>query len=160
MVDPFIIIRRRPYEEPYHTQLEITVSNGVFGGSTDIYCNVDDLAEIGCGLREFSAKISDDYRFEYGSENPATRFYRYFLLRAYALDSLGHCAIQFAMNLNEAEPNEGVCKLSIPAEPMAINRLGTLFESFGKLSHLELRWSPKHGRLYDNYQDEASDLLL
>lgn len=159
MADPFLTVRRRPYEEPYNTQLEFTVSNGVFGGRVDIYCNVDDLADIGRGLKDFSGKIGDEYRYEYGSESPAKRFYRYFLLRAYARDSLGHCAIQFAMNLNEVEPDEGICKLSIPAELMAINRLGTLFESFGKLQHVELRWSLRGGRLYDSYQDETSDVL-
>jgi|SRR5579863_3257029 len=77
---PFIRVRRYPYEEPYHTQLVFGASNGSFMGSTDIYCHVADLENIGSALAVFPTKVPDEYRFEYGSEQPEKRFYRYFLL--------------------------------------------------------------------------------
>jgi hypothetical protein len=150
MKNSLIIVRRYPYEEPYDIHLEFVASNGYFGGSTDIYCNVDNLKEIGKALREFPARVGDEYRFEYGSENPERRFYRYFLLRAYTTDLVGHCAVQVIMNQNSPQPNEGVCHLSIKAEAAAINRLGLLFERFSELRHLEFRWSQTEAELSEN----------
>jgi hypothetical protein len=109
-MEPVIVVRRHPYEEPYHTQLEFVISNGLFTGSTDIFCSVTDLTSIGAALRKFPDKIGDEFRYEYGSESPEVRFYRYFLLRAYTANSTGHCAIQFRINQNSAEPNEGICQ--------------------------------------------------
>jgi hypothetical protein len=151
-MEPLIIVRRFPYEEPYHTHLEFAVSNGTFGGNTDIYCGVHELKEIGDALQKFPAKIGDEYRYEYGSENPENPFYRYFVLRVYTIDSVGHCAIQFIINLNTDEPNEGICRFSISVEAASINRLGKLFEEFSKLEHLEFRWSLKETELFEEYQ--------
>jgi hypothetical protein len=131
------------------------VSNGAFSGATDIYCNVEDIAAIGTALKSFPKKAGDEYTYEYGSEDPAKEFYRYFLLRAYTIDQAGHCALQIHINLNEKEPEEGICKFSIRAEAAAINRLGELFEHFSKLSHLELRWNLKDGQLYEQHQLET-----
>jgi len=153
---PGIVVRRHPYEEPYHTQLEFTVSNGAFAGATDIYCNIDDLTKIGRGLRAFPSKVGDEYVYEYGTEDPSAKFYRHFVLRAYTIDGVGHCALQFAINLNQAEPEEGVCRFSMPVEPGALNRLGELFEVFAELRHLELQWSPTSGALYEHYQEPAA----
>ena len=138
-----IVVKRYPYEEPHHLQLEFFVSNGNFCGNTDIYCNVDDLITIGHASREFPSKIDDEYRYEYGSENPEDRYYRYFLLRAYTIDSVGHSAIQFSISNNQTEPNEGKCRFSIRADVASINRLGELFENFSKLEDLEFSWSPR-----------------
>ena len=141
-MEPLIVVKRHPYEEPHHIHLEFVVSNGGFSGNTDIYCNVEDLKEIGQALQRFPATVGDDYRYEYGSEKPEDRFYRYFLLRAYTTDSVGHCAVQFIINQNSGEPDEGVCRFSIKAEPASINHLGALFERFSELRHLEFTWSP------------------
>ena len=149
---PLLIVRRYPYEEPHHTQLEFVVTNGSFGGSTDIYCNVENLKEIGVALQNFPVNIGDEYCYEYGSENPEDRFYRYFLIRAYTIDAAGHCAIQFVINRNSVEPDEGVCRFSIRADAASINRLGVLFEKFHELRHLELRWSPEEAELFEDYQ--------
>lgn len=145
-------VKRQPYEEPYHTQLFVTVSNGQFAGTIDIYCNVEDIAEIGRGLRGFPTKIGDEFRYEYGSEAPGNRFYRYFLLRAYTVGGLGHCAVQVIINRNETGMNDSYCRFSFPVEANALNRLDALFEKFGKLEHMELDWSPSGGQLHENHQ--------
>ncbi len=67
---------------------------------TDFYCNTEDLITIGQALQNFPLKIDDEFRYERGSENPRDRCYDYFLLRAYTTDSVGHCAIQFAINIS------------------------------------------------------------
>ena len=51
------------------------------------------------------------------------------------------------MNSNEKEPEEGTCRFSIQADPAAINLLGSAFETFCKLQHLEIRWSPTESEL-------------
>lgn len=140
---PQIIVKRHPYEEPYHIQLEFFVSNGSFSGNVDFYCNAEDLKTIGRALQNFPSKIDDEYRYELGSENPQDRWYMYFLLRAYTINSLGHCAIQFAINKNTVEPHEGICRFSIEADAASINRLGVLFQRFSKLEDFEFEWSPK-----------------
>jgi hypothetical protein len=153
---PFLVVRRHPYEEPYHTQLEFTVTNGTFSGAADIYCNVDDIASIGRALEAFPSRIGDQFVYEYGTDDPSAKFYRHFVMRAYTVDGVGHCALQFAINLNEAEPNEGVSRFSIKAEPSAIGRLGALFAQFAELRHLELHWSPTSGELHAKHQPPAT----
>lgn len=148
----YIHIQRRPYEEPHLLQLEISASNGQFSGNTDFYCDADELGEIGRALRAFPAKIGDEYVYTYGSDDPTGRAYRLLVLRAYTTDCLGHCALQIAINTNSKEPEEGLCRFSIQAEPAAINRLGEAFEKFRELKHLELRWSPHETELFEEYQ--------
>ena len=74
MNECYLEIRRLPYEEPFCTQLEISASNGSFSGSTDIYCNVSDLADIGRALQTFPDSILAEYKYEYGSSDPNARW--------------------------------------------------------------------------------------
>ena len=151
-MENFIIVRRFPYEEPHHTQLEFIVSNGSFSGRTDIYCNVKDLEEIGHALQNYSGKMGDEYRYEYGSENPKDRYYRHFIIRVYPINEIGSCAIQFTINKNTEEPKEGVCRFSIQTHIGPINQLGILFEKFHQLRHLEFKWTPDEAELFKEYQ--------
>ena len=123
--------------------MEFFISNDGFSGNTDFYCNAEDLKTIGLALQKFPAKIGDEYRYEVGSENPKDRCYVYFLMRVYTVDSVGHCAIQFAININAVEPHEGICRFSIKADAVSINRLGILFEKFSELEDFEFEWSPE-----------------
>jgi hypothetical protein len=149
-----IIVKRYPYEEPYLTQLEFIVSNGIFSGHTNIYFNVEDLGKIGRALQSFPKNVDDEYIYEYGSEKPEERFYRHFWLKVYVVNSLGQCAIQFHINRNTEEPDEGICRFSILAEAAAVNNLGKLFEEFSRLKHLEFRWSQKESELFKTHQIE------
>jgi hypothetical protein len=149
MLASYLIVRRYPYEEPFHIQLEFSASNGLFSGTTDIYCNADDLKKIGDRLKNFPIQVGDEFRYEYGSEDPAQRFHGYFLLRAYTTDSAGHCALQVKMNNNAREPHEGRCTFSIKAEAAAINRLGSLFLTFSRLEHLEFHWNLEDQELFE-----------
>ncbi len=150
-----LLIRRLPYEEPHHTQLEFTVSNGVLAAKIDIYCGVQEIAELGRALTNFPKLIGDEYVYEYGSEKPEEKFYRHFKLKAYTVGNVGNCAIQFTVNLNQPEPEEGICKFSLTVLPAEINRLGELLLVFSKLEHLELQWSPKDSCLLESYSGDA-----
>jgi hypothetical protein len=44
--EPFLVVRRHPYEEPHNVQLEFIATNGRFTGGTDIYCTADDIKEV------------------------------------------------------------------------------------------------------------------
>ncbi len=138
---PRITVHRLPYEEPYHTQLEIEASNGVFAGAIDLYCAVDDIRDVGRALSAFPSRVPDEYRFTYGSDDPARRFYRLFVLRAYTTDSVGHCALQVIMDRNTEEPDEGRCCFSIGAEPAQIGRLGRLFMRLHEKPSTWFRWA-------------------
>jgi hypothetical protein len=137
-----VIVKRFPYEEPHLTQLEIAASNGLFSGTLDLYCGVDDLQKIGAALVAFPSRVPDEYRFEYGSEDPARRSYRHFILRAYTIGLRGQCALQFAMNLNREAPDEGSCRFSLQAEPAQLARLGGLFLRLEAHPHGMFRWTP------------------
>lgn len=153
MTASYLIVRRRPYEEPYHTELEFEASNGQFSGCARFFCSVEDIGSIGRALVAFPTNANDTYQYAYGSDDPEDKFGHYFCLKFYTVGSLGHCAIQFRANLNSAEPDEGVCTFSIKAEPAAIHRLGLLFLTFGRLEHLELHWSPTGGgELYKGHR--------
>jgi len=147
MTPPFIIIRRYPYEEPYHLNLVISASNGAMSGTLEYYCNAEDLIKVGDHLAAFPGQHDDSYTYELGSPRPEDRFAFHFVLRAATLDSAGHCALQFTMSNNRPLPDDMSCSFSIRAEPAAINRLGRLLRAFGDLKHLELRWSDTDGEL-------------
>jgi hypothetical protein len=156
---PLLIVRRYPYEEPYNAHLEFLASNGTFTGATDIYCTLSDIVEIGRALKAFPASGGDEYKYEYGSPDPRANWARYFVLRAFTIDRVGHCALQFTINLNQAEPDEGACRFSIRVEAAGINRLGELFEEFAKLGHLELRWGPAVGKLHETHQADLPSVV-
>jgi hypothetical protein len=152
MESSYIIVRRNLYEEPYNIHLEVVGSNGIFSGTTDIYMGVHELKEIGDALQTFPAKVPDEYKYEYGSEVVSKKYYRHFWLKVYTIDSAGHCAVQIHINMNQSNPNEGICEFSIKAEASAMNRLGKLFSDFHKLQHLEFRWTPSDGELFIEHQ--------
>ena len=156
MQSPRVAIRRMPYEEPHNIHLEFVVSSGPFSGAVDVYFHRHEMEAIAARLKVFPVHVGDEYIFEYGSESPSLRAYRHLVLRAYCVDQVGHCALQFSINLNQAEPEEGVVRFSIPVEPAALNRLGELLEVFAQLRHLELVWSPITGALYEQYQEREA----
>jgi len=154
MNPPALIVKRFPYEEPYHVQIGLFASNGRFSARSDFYCNVDDLSEIGSALSSFPKHIGDEYVYVYGSEDPDANFYGYIKLRAYTVGSVGKCALQITINRNAEEPEEGRSTFSIPVNPAAINKLGELFSEFSLLRHLEFHWSETDASLHDEYVSE------
>jgi hypothetical protein len=147
----WIAVKRFPYEEPYHTHLDIEASNGAYAGAIDFSCGVDEIREVGEALGAFPSKVPDEYRFSYGSDDPEDRQDWHFVLRAYTTDAIGHCALQFVMNLNQTEPHEGLCSFSIPAEPVQIARLGRLFLRLHERASTRFRWTPEDEEFADDF---------
>lgn len=73
-------------------------------------------------FERFRIGVPDEFVWEYGSENPADRFYRYFKLRAYTFGSI-RCALQLRLNLNGEPPHDGIAQFSLQVDPAALNRL-------------------------------------
>lgn len=146
--DSYIIIRRHLYEEPDCIQLEWIISNGLFSATTDIYTSPYEIEEMGKTLRSL---FKDDFKYEYGSSDPLARCYRHFIMSVYRIDSIGHKAIQFKINQNENQPDEGESLFSIKTDVAAINRLGESIERFSKLEHLEMLWTSKESHLYETH---------
>lgn len=155
MTPSWLRVRRFPYEEPYALNLEFAGGNGLFSGCVEIYCNVEDLSELGRALLAFPRQADDRHVYEYGSDDAAERQHRHFRLSFYTIDHTGHCAVQFLTRLYEKEPDDGACQFSIRTEPAALHRLGQLFENFARLEHLELRWSPAGGELFTDHTSDA-----
>jgi hypothetical protein len=142
MTEPFVTIRRMPYEEPYLLNLQVRASNGAFAGEVEIYEDTEQLRELGRALRRFPARVPDEVVKEIGSDD-AKASYCHFRMRAFTIDRTGHCALQFIFDPHQPEPHGGSCRFSIPADPAAVNRLGDLLVRFADLRHRELRWSPR-----------------
>jgi hypothetical protein len=140
MKTPGIILRRYPYEEPYHLNLVLTACNGVFGGRLEYYCNADDLATLGRALARFPRQTPDEHVYELGSSEPERRFAFHLQLRFFTTDSAGHCGLSIVMNNNGCQPDAAAVTLGMRAEPAAINHLGALLVAFGKLKHRQLMW--------------------
>jgi hypothetical protein len=104
-----IVIRRHPYEEPRHLNLVISATHGGFAGTLDYYCSATDLVEIGTRLMAFPERTGDNYVYERGSTHPEDRWAYYFSLRAFTVDSSGHCALQITMNNNASRPDACAC---------------------------------------------------
>lgn len=140
-MDYFIKITRTPYEEPYHLQLWLEVSNGRQTASMEIYVNTDALVDAGKSLEQFPRHATDVYLFELGSERPEDRWAYYLRIRAFLTNGRGHCALLFRMNNNRDLPYRELAEFCIEAEAANINRLGSLLRDFSKLEHDTLLWS-------------------
>ncbi len=141
MNEPWVIVNRLPYEEPYHTHLEVFASNGTFAGGLDIYCAVEEVAEIGAALLKFPSAVPDEYEYRYGSPDPTARMYRHFMLRAYTVDHAGHCALQFVMDRNTEPPDDGRCVFSMRVDSAQLARLGRLFQRLAERPSTAFRWT-------------------
>ncbi|MGB7582114.1 MAG: hypothetical protein WBL85_06675 [Sedimentisphaerales bacterium] len=133
-----IQLKRYPYEEPYHLNLALSASNGLFAGQLEYFCNADDIKKIGTTLQSFPNKIPDEYLYEIGSAQKGNNSAYYFALHAYTTDMSGQCALQIVIDNNRDKPDEGACRFSIKAEPSAINRLGKLLLRFSEMKHQTL----------------------
>jgi hypothetical protein len=150
-------VRRHPYEEPHHVQLELFISNGQFSCTGDIYLNVADLGDIGRALKGFPRQVPDEYTYEHGSEDPSERYACHFLMRAYTIGRTGRSGLHSRMNLNDEAPDDGLAEFTIQVEVAQLNRLGRLFLTFEKLQHLEFHWTDLGEELFTVHQiDETT----
>jgi hypothetical protein len=143
----FIRIERSPYEEPFHLQLLLEVSNGRQTASLEIYLSIDSLRELADALEVFPRHVNDVHVLEIGTEDPRERWAYYLLIRAFVTNGLGHCALMFRLNNNRDLPYRELAEFCIEAEPANINQLGRLLRTFTKLQHTSLYWSANDSTL-------------
>lgn len=149
----YIYIKRVPYDEPHYVNLLMWASNGSVVGGLEFCINADDLLEWAAEMEQFPRHAASVQLWELGSEYPEDRFAFYFRMRLFTTDGLGHCALQFRFNNNQALPDREITEFCIPAEAAQINRLGQLLRGFAELKHLVLHWSPSGGRLYESREE-------
>ncbi len=143
----YIKIKRIPYEEPYHLQLQLEASNGRQTARFEFYASPEIFLEFADALEVFPRHATDVYLYELGSERPEDRWAYYFRFRAFTTDTRGHCAIQLRFNNCRDLPHREIAEFCIEAEVAQINRLGALFRSYAKLQEQVLFWSLREGHL-------------
>ncbi len=141
-MNAYLRIKRIPYEEPYHLQLQVEASNGRQSAFFEFYVGAQALTEFSEELEAFPRHSSHVFLYEVGSERPEDRWAYYFRFRVFTTNGVGHCAIQLRFNNNQELPHREISEFCIEAEPAQINRLGMLFRSFAKLESPLLEWSP------------------
>jgi hypothetical protein len=153
-VRQFIRITRTPYEEPYHVHLLIEASNGKQQAQLEFYENADALSKLAKNLDAFPRYKDHVVLWDLGSERPEDRFAYYFRFRVFAVDLVGHCAIQLRFNNNQDLPDREIAEFCIRADPAQLDRLARLLSHFSHLKHEVLDWGLDEGRLLES-RDEA-----
>lgn len=151
-------LTRYPYEEPYHVQLLLEVSNGRQHASIEYYTNASDLPDLGAALIQFPFTEAKQHIYEIGSEDPLQRFAYYILLRFFLISPLGEAGIEIRFNNNESSSSDReIAEFTIPADIAGINRLGRLLIQFGQLNHRRLEWDGIDGELLQPEKVERND---
>ncbi|MBC3877541.1 hypothetical protein H8K38_06965 [Undibacterium sp. FT79W] len=148
----YICIIRYPYEEPYHLNLVMSVSNGSASGVLEFYIGADTLIEWAFAYEKFPRHAQSVYLWEAGSERPEDRFAYYLRMQLFTTDAWGHSALQIRFNNNQDLPDREIVDMCIRAEPAQINQLGALFKRFSTLEHQVLYWSGSEGQLFETIE--------
>jgi len=139
MTDTFISLERFPYDDSaWH--VEVRASNGYFSGIRDFYTYPEELDALGSSFCKFLQDIQDEVRFELGERAEKSAYF--VLVRAFLFDSVGHAAIEFAVDNNATPPNHAQASFSIRTEVAAINNLGQQLRAWIISHDAPLIWSP------------------
>jgi hypothetical protein len=139
-----------PYEEPYHVNLLIDASNGQQRAQLEFYDNAEALSKIARDLHAFPRHKDHVVIWELGSERPEDNFAYYFRFRVFALDTLGHCAVQLRFNNNRDLPDREIAEFCIRADPAQLDRLAKLLGQFSHLKHELFEWDLDQGLLSES----------
>jgi hypothetical protein len=111
----------------------------------EIYANASDLNDAAESLIGFPNTDNHTFVWELGSENKQDRFAFYFRLRVFQFSPTGRCAIEIRFNNNQDSPNQQIVEFCIEAYPSDLDRLGTMFKSFGRLEDVTMEWNVHPG---------------
>jgi len=137
----FLNITRQPYEEPYHVTLLVSAGNVSTQTQFEIYANASDLNNAAASLIGFPKTDRDVFTWELGSEDEQRLFAFYFRLRVFQVSTTGRCALEIRFSNNQKPPSQQIVEFCIEAYPSDLDRLGTMFEAFGRLENLTMEWS-------------------
>ncbi|MBM0744339.1 hypothetical protein JOY44_22455 [Phormidium sp. CLA17] len=139
MANAFISLKRLLYDDSAW-RVEISASNGYFSGVQDFYTEPEDLDALGADFYKFPHSIQDEVRLELGDR---TGKWAYFVLvRAFLFDSVGHAAIEFAVDNNATSLDHAQTSFFIRTEVSAINNLGQQLQAWVIAHDAPLIWSP------------------
>jgi hypothetical protein len=103
--------------------LSISVSNGEYSATQDIYIYRHDILKFGNALKNFPRKPDEEVIFEYGSDDNS--FYCYAKIRAFIFDNAGHPAIEILFNNHREAPDYAKSHFYIKCEVNTLNKLGS-----------------------------------
>ena len=138
---------RIPYEEPYHLNLAIKVSNGRQSGELEFYTSVASLVDCAEALQRFPQNARDEFVWSLGSEDVNDRFSFFVRLHLQLANSGAGAAINLRL-INNVEPSKGQSTdIPMPCEIAGINLLGSLVKRFSKFEGEILRWNGLTGEI-------------
>ncbi|MDH6267132.1 hypothetical protein M2360_002529 [Rhizobium sp. SG_E_25_P2] len=149
MLKQILIVRRHPYEEPHHTELEIIASDGEFAGRVRFFTSVETITDLAKGLIAFCDDPNSEFIYRSDGRGSAFR------MTCRSSNKTGNCALEIDMRADAARPFEGSCLLTLHSDIGAIVKLGARLREFSRLSYEELHWLPNgDGRMFEKHQKE------
>jgi hypothetical protein len=110
------------WSDEHLLELQVSASNGRFGGVTEVYTSVEDVLDFAARLEGFPTKVTDVVEFSAGESDS----YAFVRLKFYCADALGHAAVQVVMEERTASDSGPEAKdkavLKLRHEPAAIDR--------------------------------------
>lgn len=103
-------------------ELDLSASSSGYSCRINFYTYPYQLTAFGDAMADFSGRFGQDCVFEVGSPDEGS--YCWVRLRAYAIDNLGHSALEVITQRNGAPQIRASCSFSGELEVASINALG------------------------------------
>jgi len=103
-------------------ELSISVSNGKYSATQDVWVYPRDITEFGNALKNFPQKLNDEVVFKCGSDGPSVDCY--VKIRVFIFDNAGHPAIEILFNNHQQAPDYADSHFYVKCEVNTLNKLG------------------------------------
>jgi hypothetical protein len=125
------------YDRDY--SFDITIRKGDFSIHTNLWDEPQAFERFGEKLTTFPRSLTDTVELQVGAirSSPGQD---YLFLKAYCYDANGHTALKVVMHINKPEPHEQMIEFSIPAEVVALNKLGRMLQTWPLKTKVEINW--------------------
>lgn len=134
-----ITLLRILYEEPYHLNLIIQVSDDQHSGELEFYMTNESFIKCANELENFPDNKWNEVLWELGSENPQEKFAFFFRFHVvFVLPNSSKIHIRLC-NHSEILNPDGL-DFVIESEVDEIKRLGRLWKRFSSLQEMKIQW--------------------
>lgn len=130
---------RIPYEEPYHLNLLIRVSNDDHSAELEFYTSNESLLKFAEDLENFPMDNQQEVIWELGSENPEDKFGFFFRIHA-TLNTSNDVSINIRLCDNSDIIHPICSNLILSCNVEELNNLGRLLNHFSVLGEMKLQW--------------------
>jgi hypothetical protein len=103
-------------------QVRVSLTGNGRQSWAEAYSYPDKFSEFGTALINFPTSIADEVLLELGSSDPA--YADHLLVRAFVLDGVGHCAVEFKSQCRGDALNSASMHFTVPTEAASLNELG------------------------------------